>query len=84
MVKNTILSYYKPRSVQVKRRIITMAMIIYMLTSIQSEWKVQLKSSNKTKQYQNTIDRVIFLFSHSDEIFFQSYTWNFISYMNVY
>lgn len=46
-----------------------MAMIIYMLTSIQSEWKVQLKSSNKTKQYQNTIDRVIFLFSHSDEIF---------------
>ena len=28
-----------------------MAMIIYMLTSIQSEWKVQLKSSNKTKQY---------------------------------
>ena len=50
-LKNTILSYYKPRSVQVKRRIIAMAMIIYMLTSIQSEWKVQLKSSNKTKQY---------------------------------
>ena len=39
-----------------------MAMIIYMLTSIQSEWKVQLKSSNKTKQYQNTIDKVIFYF----------------------
>lgn len=65
-LKNTILSYYKPRSVQVKRRIITMAMIIYMLTSIQSEWKVQLKSSNKTKQYHW---QSYFLFSQSDEIF---------------
>lgn len=60
MVKNTILSYYKPRSVQVKRRIIAMAMIIYMLTSIQSEWKVQLKSSSKTHNTKNTIDKVIF------------------------
>ena len=54
-----------------------------MLTSIQSEWKVQLKSSNKTKQYQNTIDRVIFYFLIPMS-FFQSYTWDFISYMNVY
>lgn len=60
-----------------------MAMIIYMLTSIQSEWKVQLKSSNKTKQYQNTIDRVIFYFLIPMRFFFQSYTWDFISYMNV-
>ena len=69
MVKNTILSYYKPRSVQVKRRIIAMAKIIYMLTSIQSEWKVQLKSSSKTHNTKNTIDKVIFLFSQSNEIF---------------
>lgn len=69
MVKNTILSYYKPRSVQVKRRIIAMARIIYMLTSIQSEWKVQLKSSSKTHNTKNTIDKVIFLFSQSNEIF---------------
>ena len=61
-----------------------MAMIIYILTSIQSEWKVQLKSSNKTKQYQNSIDKVIFFIFLIPMRFFQSYTWDFISYMNVY